>query len=105
MSPSPCSFMTALDESFALTVSLPIISCSTSTSLLFSRVRNPFLTQPYNVDVITERVQCDPPPPVIHNGVEEYEVEHILDSQIFLGKLEYLVCWKGYGIEGDEWRP
>src|SRR5882672_2043184 len=35
--------MTALDESFALTVSLPIISCSTSTSLLFSRVGNLFL--------------------------------------------------------------
>src|SRR5882672_7790761 len=37
--------MTALDESFALTVSLPVISCSTSTSLLFSRVGNPFLTR------------------------------------------------------------
>src|SRR5882672_5571967 len=44
MSPSPCSFTTALDESFALTVSLSVISCSTSTSLLFSRVGNPFLT-------------------------------------------------------------
>src|SRR5882672_1538103 len=44
MSPSPCSFMTALDKSFALVVSLPVISCSTSTSLLFSQVRNPFLT-------------------------------------------------------------
>jgi len=24
---------------------------------------------------------------------------------VFRGKLEYLVCWKGYGIEEDEWRP
>ena len=36
--------MTALDESFALTVSLPVISCSTLTSFLFSRVGSPFLT-------------------------------------------------------------
>src|SRR5712664_295345 len=62
------------------------------------------LLRPYNVDVITERVQCDPPPPVVRDGVEEYEVECILDSRIFRGKLKYLVCWKGYGIEEDEWR-
>src|SRR5467141_2826433 len=32
-------------------------------------------------------------------------MEHILDSHIFWGKLKYLVCWKRYGIEEDEWRP
>jgi len=31
-------------------------------------------------------------------------VEHILDSCVFRGKLKYLVWWKGYGIEEDEWR-
>src|SRR5882672_439179 len=36
--------MTALDKSFTLMVSLPVIFCSTLTSLLFSRVGNPFLT-------------------------------------------------------------
>src|SRR5882672_2339179 len=55
--------------------------------------------------MITEQVQRDPPPPVICDGVEEYEVEYILDSRIFQGKLEYLICWKGYDIEEDEWRP
>src|SRR5882724_4318323 len=64
------------------------------------------LLRPYNADTITERVQHDPPPPpVIKDGVEEYEVEWILDSQLFRGKLEYLVCWKGYRVEEDEWRP
>jgi len=56
-------------------------------------------------ETISEPVQCDPAPPVIHDGVKEYEVEHILDSWVFWGKIEYLVHWKRYGIEEDEWRP
>jgi len=57
------------------------------------------------VDTIVEQVQCDPPPPVVKDRVEEYEVERLLDSRLFRGKLEYLVCWKGYGVEEDKWRP
>jgi len=63
------------------------------------------LLRPYNADTITKCVQCDPPPPMVHNGVEEYKVEWILDSQVFRGRLEYLVCWKGYRIEEDKWKP
>src|SRR5467141_879784 len=48
MSPSPCSFTTALDESFALMVSWPIIFCSTMTYLPFSQVGNQFLTSWHN---------------------------------------------------------
>ena len=44
-------------------------------------------------------------PSVVCDGVEEYKVENILDSQIFQGKLKYLIHWKGYRIEEDEWRP
>src|SRR5882724_11992871 len=62
------------------------------------------LLRPYSTDTIAECVQQDPPPPVIKDGVEEYEVECILGSQVFRNKLEYLVCWKGYGVEEDEWR-
>ena len=62
------------------------------------------LLWPYNIDAITKQVKHNPPP-IVCDGVEEYEVESILDSQIFWGKLEYLVWWKGYGIEEDGWRP
>ena len=62
---------------------------------------------PYDDDPIIECQECHPlpPPPVVHNSIEEYEVEKILDSQIFCGKVEYLVHWKGYGVEEDKWRP
>ena len=46
-----------------------------------------------------------PPPPIVCNGIKEYKVEKIPDSQILHGKVEYLVHWKGYGVEEDEWRP
>ena len=62
---------------------------------------------PFEGDLIAKRQERHPPPPppIFHDGIEEYEVEKILDSQIFRGKVEYLVCWKGYGVEEDEWRP
>jgi len=63
------------------------------------------ITRPYNADTITKCIQHDPPPPIVCNRVKEYEVEWILDSQVFRGKLEYLVFWKGYRIKEDEWRP
>src|SRR5882672_9305952 len=63
MSPSPCSFTTALDKSFALTVSLPIISCLTLTSLLFSRVGNPFLTASSTFRDCLESMILDPDKP------------------------------------------
>ncbi len=47
----------------------------------------------------------DPPPPVDVGGIEEYEVEQILGSRMYRRKLEYLVKWKGYGLEHNEWLP
>jgi len=63
------------------------------------------LWRPYNGDTIIEHIQKDLPPPVICDRVKEYKVKHILDSWMFQGKFEYLVCWKGYDIEEDKWRP
>ena len=65
------------------------------------------LLRPYDNDPITKRQECHLPlpPPVVHDSIKEYEVEKILNSRIFHRKVEYLVCWKGYGVEEDEWQP
>ena len=59
----------------------------------------------YIPDPIHERKPHPPPKPVITQGVEEYEVEDILDSRLHRAKLEYLVTWKGYGPEENSWQP
>ena len=42
------------------------------------------LLRPYDDDPITKRQERHPPPlpPVVHDGIEEYEVEKILDSPV-----------------------
>jgi hypothetical protein len=44
-----------------------------------------------------------PPPPELVDGEEEYEVEEILDSKMFRGRLRFLIKWKGYGREHNSW--
>jgi hypothetical protein len=44
-----------------------------------------------------------PPPPVIVEGEEEYEVEWVEDSRLFRRQLQYLVKWRGY--EERSWEP
>jgi hypothetical protein len=49
------------------------------------------------------RRQPTPPPPVIVDDVEEYEVEKVLNSRKYYRKVQYLVKWKGYGDADNEW--
>ncbi len=44
-----------------------------------------------------------PPLPEIIEDEEHYEVEEILDSRLYCGKLQYLVKWKGFGYEENSW--
>ena len=38
-------------------------------------------------------------------GIPEYEVEEVLDSQLKRGKLKYLVKWSGYTNDHNTWEP
>jgi len=62
------------------------------------------LLEPVKENTIPGRYQL-PPPPIIINDNEEFEVEEILDSRIFRNKLEYYIDWKGYGIDDRTWVP
>ena len=52
---------------------------------------------------IVGRRRNPPPPPELIDGEEEYIVEEILNSRMFRRRLQYLVKWEGYGIEGNTW--
>ena len=52
-------------------------------------------------DLIVGRRRNPPPLPELVDGEEEYIVEEILNSRMFRWKLQYLVKWEGYGIEGN----
>jgi hypothetical protein len=45
------------------------------------------------------------PPPDLVDGVEEYEVERVLDSRRYGHghKLQYLIAWKGYPDSDNQW--
>jgi len=63
------------------------------------------LLDPYWANKIGGREQPLPKPPEIVNGELEYEVDAVLDSRIRRNKLQYLVGWKGYGLEERTWEP
>ena len=44
-----------------------------------------------------------PPPPIIVDGADEYEVDDILDSKLVRGKVKYRVKWRGYEDNDLEW--
>src|SRR5580698_2505965 len=54
-------------------------------------------------DPIPGRRAPPPPEPEIVDGNPEYELEAILDSRIYRGRLQYLVSWKGFGYEENSW--
>jgi hypothetical protein len=62
------------------------------------------LLTPYR-ETITHSTNYQCPPPDLMDGVEEYEVEKVLDSCRYgCGcKLQYLIAWKGYLESDNQW--
>lgn len=62
------------------------------------------LLEPHNTSTIPNRTRT-PSPPIIVNGVPEYEVSRILDSRLVRRNVRYLVEWKGYNKSESTWEP
>jgi hypothetical protein len=57
---------------------------------------------PYQTPQFESQSLPEPPPPIIVDGEEEFEVEEILDSRLHRGNVQYLMKWKGYP-EAHNW--
>ena len=62
------------------------------------------LLEKYHQNTLTGRTQPRLPPIKI-DGKEEFVVNDILDSRLVWKTLQYLVDWKGYGVEERTWEP
>ena len=70
---------------------------------LIHPVFNQDLLTPFNEAAFA--TQCKPrlPPPEVVGDELEYEVQQILDARRRRNTIEYLVSWKGYGPEHNQW--
>ncbi|KAH7315890.1 hypothetical protein KP509_21G069700 [Ceratopteris richardii] len=62
------------------------------------------MLEPYQISPVRGE-RPSPSPPIEIDDHEEFEVEHVLDSKISRGRLEYLIHWKGYDISDRTWEP
>ena len=51
----------------------------------------------------TSLLPLSPPPPIVIDGEEEWEVEEILDSRWHRKRFQFLVKWKGFSREHNSW--
>ena len=63
------------------------------------------LLHPYHQGDFPSQKQTPPPPPEIISGVEEAEVEYVISSKHVGNTIHYLIHWKGFPHEENEWIP
>ena len=63
------------------------------------------LLHPYHPGEYKSQQKPAPPPPEIVVDIEEYKIKQILDSRQSGNTIEYLVNWKGFPREENEWIP
>ena len=66
-------------------------------------VFNQGLLMPFNKVLYTTQRKPRPPPPEVVGNELEYEVQQILDARKCQNSIEFLVSWKGYGLEHNQW--
>jgi len=54
-------------------------------------------------DLILGRKPQAPPPPIVVNGEEEWEVKEILNSRWYRRRFQFLVKWKDFSREHNSW--
>ena len=63
------------------------------------------LLHPYHQGDFPSQKQSPSPPPEIISGIEEAEVEYVIDSKCVGNMIHYLIHWKGFPCEENEWIP
>ena len=61
---------------------------------------------PYHPPKYRRQQRPPPPPPVeLEDGEQAWDVQEIIDSKRYRGKVKYLVHWKGFTHDDDTWEP
>jgi len=60
---------------------------------------------PNDATLFPSRVHSQPGPVLTPNGLQEHKISHILDARPRGRGYQFLIHWKGYGPEDDEWLP
>ena len=58
---------------------------------------------PFNEAAYATQCKPQPPPPEIIGNELKYKVQQVLDTQRRQNTIEFLVSWKGYGPEHNQW--
>ncbi|KAG6325841.1 hypothetical protein ID866_13248 [Astraeus odoratus] len=88
-----------------LRATLNAVELKLPKSLRIHLVVNVSRVKPYRGPLPGQPVHQPGPVHVTEERDEEYEVDHIIDSRMYKGKLQYLVHWKGYRDEEHTWEP